>query len=303
MIVNKFNFNLLRSLDALISEQNVTRAAARLNVTQSAMSSSLNQLRILFNDELLVRCQHGMLPTPKAQQLALKIKPLIHSIHELREDVQFIAKTSTKTFHLALTEMVAKALLPKLMSAFNKQAPDARIEVNIIDNATDQTSLLIDPKFELYIGYAGSLPKNFQQQFLRELDCVCIGKKGNPFLKGQLTLEKYISAQHMYICAADHAGFSDTDTFLQMKNKKRNIQLTVPNVMTGLDILKNATLPYIATTTKYAVSIYDEDKEFSVKELPFKLPSSYLNQIWHQRFEHDDAHIWLRSLVHNILTE
>lgn len=299
MDISKFNLNLLRSLDALISEQNVTRAAERLNITQSAMSSSLNQLRSVFNDDLLVRCQHGMLLTPRAQELSRKIKPIMHKINALTQNqYQFDPATSDRTFCLAMTDFACLVFLEPLLAHLKKEAPNVRITVRPLDNSVDQTTLLADPKNELYLGYASTTPKNFQQQHVLEISSVCVANKNHPLMQKKMTMADYLNAEHLAVAVAGHGGFSDTDAYLQIMGKKRKIRLSVPHALNAVDILPETDL--IATLPIQSLDAFFDTSQVKYQPIPFTFPLGQLNQIWHQRFEHDQGHTWLRETIYQI---
>jgi DNA-binding transcriptional LysR family regulator len=299
MNINDFNVNLLRALDALISEQNVTRAAKLLNITQSAMSSSLAQLRKIFNDDLLVRCQHGMLLTPRAQELSQKIKPIMQQINRLtRRTTQFNPATCNRLIQIVMTDFACSVLIEPLIKELAAKAPGMHLDIRPLDNARDPTSLLANPQNELFIGYSGSTPKNFQYQRIREIQSVVVARRDHPLMLKKMSMNDYLNADHLAIEAAGHDGFSNTDAYLQIMGEQRKICLTVPHTLIAVNTLPHTSL--IVTMPKDIMSAFEVPEIIAYQDMPFTFPAGYLSQIWHQRFEYDLAHLWLRETINDV---
>ncbi|MDF1797298.1 MAG: LysR family transcriptional regulator [Coxiellaceae bacterium] len=301
MNISQFNFNLLRALDALISEQNVTRASKLLNITQSAMSSSLNQIRDVFEDELLVRCQHGMILTPRAQELSKQIKPIMQQINALTQGANhFNPKQSTRSFCIGMTDFACSILLERWLDFVKKEAPHIEIDVRPIDNSIDQANKLGDPSVELFLGFSGSVPKNFMQENIFEIDCIVVAKKGHPLMKKKISMKEYLEAEHLEITFAGHSGFSNTNAYLQIMGEQRNIRLSVPHTLVAIDILPHTNL--LATMPEQALAAFGKNAPVDYQMMPFNFPIGFLSQIWHQRFDQDPAHQWLRDTLKLVAT-
>lgn len=296
MNINQFNFNLLRALDALISEQNVTRASRLLNITQSAMSSSLNQLRDVFEDELLVRCQHGMILTPRAQELSKQIKPIMQQINALTQGAStFNPKQADREFCIGMTDFACSILLEPWLEFLNKEAPNIAVNIRPIDNSVDQANKLADPSVELFLGYAGAMPKNFLQENIFEIDCLCVARKDHPLMKKKIDMQEYLTAEHLEISFAGHSGFSNTNAYLQIMGEERKIRLSVPHTLIAIAILPLTNL--LATMPQQALSAFENKSDISYQAMPFNFPVGFMSQIWHQRFDQDPAHQWLRGSI------
>ena len=132
----KIDLNLLISLQVLIQEQSVSRAAERLYITQPAMSKTLSRLRELFDDPLFTRSSHGMRPTPRTQELARQLDGVLAGIHQLVAGSRFNPQTFVGEVSLALSEYIGLALLPDLMASLENQAP--HLSVRVISRAENQ---------------------------------------------------------------------------------------------------------------------------------------------------------------------
>lgn len=123
------DLNLLKTLDALLDERSVTRAAARLALTQPAVSGMLNRLRDYFDDPLFIRAPHGMVPTTRAEALAAPVKRILADIDVLLQPVAFAPNTARLTFTLAATDYALRAVVVPFIAALKTQAPGIRVRV------------------------------------------------------------------------------------------------------------------------------------------------------------------------------
>ena len=120
------DLNLLKTLDALLDERSVTRAAARLALTQPAVSGMLNRLRDYFDDPLFIRAPHGMVPTTRAEALAAPVKRILADIDVLLQPVAFDPNTARLTFTLAATDYALRAVVVPFIAALKTQARHTR---------------------------------------------------------------------------------------------------------------------------------------------------------------------------------
>src|SRR5690349_13212552 len=124
MDIRKLDLNLLVLFDALITESNVTRAANRVHLSQSAMSSALNRLRDIFQDPLLVRVARGMEPTRKARELIVPIREALAKIETaVTRTVPSDVSVVERTFSIAASEYVSFVVMPSLSRQLEKLAP------------------------------------------------------------------------------------------------------------------------------------------------------------------------------------
>lgn len=123
------DLNLLKTLDALLDERSVTRAAARLALTQPAVSGMLNRLRDYFEDPLFIRAPHGIVPTTRAEAMAAPVKRILADIDELLQPIAFDPLTATFTFTLAATDYALRAVIVPFIAALKVQAPGIRVRV------------------------------------------------------------------------------------------------------------------------------------------------------------------------------
>lgn len=138
--LNKIDLNLLISLQVLLEEKSVSRAARRLFITQPAMSKTLTRLRALFGDELFTRCSHGMQPTPRAIELTSGLNDILGDISHLLAGPRFDSHSFNGEVTLALSEYIGVALLPRLTEQLHSQAP--RLNLRVITRIEHQMEAL-----------------------------------------------------------------------------------------------------------------------------------------------------------------
>lgn len=288
------NLNLLMALDALLAEGNVTHAAERLGVTQSAMSHSLRQLRDIFEDPLLVRGPSGMVPTERARSLQ---EPLRRGLAELSRALRgassFDPASSSRTFTIAMGDMFALLLLPPLLEIARREAPGMDLTIRPTDGRRDPELLHageIDGAIAVLLGDRASIRSKrlFTERF------VCIVRKGHPQAKGPLSLDLFVQLPHALISPrGSGAGF--VDEALAKIGRQRRIALRVPYFLAAPFVIARSDL--VLTLPERIARELAEGLPLDILPPPLELAgfSSYL--IWHERDEADPAHAWLRGAI------
>ncbi len=151
MSFRTFDLNLLRIFDAVMTEQNLTRAAERLATTQPAVSNALKRLRETLDDELLVRTAHGMKPTARAEELWPAVRSALSSLEAAIAPENFDVSETHATFRLAMADSTASLLLPRLMRAIKEEAPG--LDIRMLPLTTrDPRAMLLQSDIDMAIG-------------------------------------------------------------------------------------------------------------------------------------------------------
>lgn len=176
--INQMDLNLLRVLDAVGIEKNTVRAAAKLGLTQPAVSHALNRLRDIFGDRLFVRASRGVVPTPLAQSLQNPVREIVSKAEVLfLGSALFNPLTTQKHFKIATTDYFEQIKFPVLIQIFQHQAPLSTLIASSTRGALPEKELESGELDLAIAGFYGEIPPRFFKQKIFEDDFVCIGRK------------------------------------------------------------------------------------------------------------------------------
>jgi DNA-binding transcriptional LysR family regulator len=299
MDVRSVDLNLLIALDALLSERNVTRAAVRLNLSQSAMSAALARLRTLFDDPLLLRTAGGMLPTAKGLELAAPVKQVLDDISQLiRRPGGFDPATAEVTYTIAASDYVEYTVLPRLVDRLEAQAPRVRLAVRPMDFGTVARQLEAG-EVDLGILGAGFAPSTARSRPLYSERFVAVVRKGHPRLPGPLTLDEFCALDHLLVSPSGGSFTAQTDEALAAIGRQRRVRLSVPHFLLVPEILARSNM--IAVLPERLAQGYRD--RFDVLEVPLAMAPFTIAAIWHERTHRDPALAWLRATLAELMSE
>ncbi len=298
MDLYRINLNLLIALDQLLTEKSVTKAAEKLSITQAAMSNNLQQLRELFSDELLVREKHHMLLTRYARELQPKLHQIIEEVRTLIVNGQrFCPEKSERMFKIGVPDYMAPLIMPKLLAYLHKHAPGIKIVLTSIQYLAGSEPFE-KGDYDLAIGKLFTASPSVQTQFLFKDPLVCIlNPKHALAKKKKLSLEDYIQAEHIAICA-DNTPFavSIVEQALARLGIARSVKFSLPFIMPIFKLIEQSTT-LLGTVIKSMADLYQDNKKFLIKPLPFSAPEVEFYLAWHQRSDNDLGHRWLREII------
>ncbi|MEB0773210.1 LysR family transcriptional regulator [Citrobacter portucalensis] len=290
--IRTLDLNLLKTLDALLDERSVTRAAQRLSLTQPAVSGMLNRLRDYFDDPLFSRTPHGIVPTLRAQQLAAPVKRILSDIDILLKPTQFDPLTAALTFTVAATDYALKAVIVPFIAALRVRAPGIRVRVIPVEPVL-LTTQFEQGKIDLALLTPDSTPDNLHSRALYDEEYVCLMRHAHPDAGGPLTLDRFCALEHVLVSYEGESFWGVTDEALASVGRQRQIGLSVSSFLVLPDIL--AISDMIAVVP--ARLAYD-DPRMHVLSPPLPIAGFTKSMAWHERTHRDAAHQWLRNLVH-----
>lgn len=288
------NLNLLVALGALIEEANVTRAAERLGVTQSAMSHNLRQLREVLGDRLLVRGPRGMLLTPRAEALR---GPLRRGLGELARvvtgQVGWTPASDARVFRIAAGDYVSVEVLPPLIERLTREAPGVDLDVRATD-ARAGAGALEAGELDVLVGLDPGEAPGLRRRALLSDGFACLARVGHPEIAGALDIEQYCRLPHVLISPRGDAG-SIVDTALAKRGRRRRVALRVPYFLVAPLVVARSDMILTAPTrlARELAAHYP----LQILEAPLALPRFTLHLIWHERFDDEPAHRWLREAM------
>lgn len=289
------DLNLLPVFEALFRHGSVTRAAAEIGLTQSAMSSALGRLRRQLDDPLFVNTRAGMLPTPRALELAPLLTEALATVRgALGARDAFDPRRTRRTLRIYMTDVGELVLLPKLMRYLHEHSPVMRLETAQLP-ASELAVRLETGDIDLAVGYVPQLRDNIRRARLFEERYVCMTRPDHPLGRSApLTLKEYLAARHVLI-ASMGSGHQILERTLTERGMEENVALRVPHFVV---------VPLIVASTDLIVSLPSRVAEASarlvkvkVHPLPAPLPSFDVSLYWHARVENDAANRWLRNAM------
>lgn len=288
------DLNLLVALRALLEEHHVTRAALRIGVSQPAMSNALTRLRLTFDDELLVRTPSGMEPTERALELQRPLKRILHEIERVLErDGDFSPSRTVRVFRLRMGDLHDVLFLPSIMSTIEQTAPGISLSVVYMTPA-ETIDAIANDDIDLAVSVGLDHPKTIRSVDFYEDRLVCVMRPGHPAASEPLTLETYLSLDHIKVAQsrADHRFIDDE---LARRNVVRRVPLQVQHWLVAPEIVRHTDL--VSATWERIAGNFSKNGELICQPLPFG-PGKFMFKIyWHRRYDNNSAHRWLRSIV------
>ncbi len=298
MELARLDLNLLLVFHHLLRENRVSAVATVLGMSQPAVSSALGRLRASLGDELFLRTQRGMEPTPYAQQLAEPVAAALEGLQQaLNVRASFDPATSQRSFTLAMTDVGEMYFLPVLMDALAQAAPGVTLNVVAVTSASLKDDMA-SGRTDLALGLLPQLQAGFFQQALFRQPYVCLMREGHPLASANaLTLPDFAATDHVRVIAAG-TGHGRVDEALERQGLQRRIRLTVPHYVALGDVLGHSDL--IATVPERFAQRVTRPFGLTTRALPLTVDGSVIHQFWHARLHKDPGHQWLRTQLTTI---
>jgi DNA-binding transcriptional LysR family regulator len=291
--LHSVHLNLLVAFDALLEERSVTRAAARVGVTQPAMSNSLSQLRALFDDPLFRRQRHGLAPTPRALELGPAIRRGLSSLQAALEPPRFDPARDERTFILAASDYMEFVLVPPLLTALSRSAPGISLEVRPWGLHRVPEGLA-ENEFQFMLGFYDEVPPRHRHQILMEDEYVCVVRRDHPRVGRKLTLERYLELGHVLVSQRSDSPGS-VDRALARRGQKRRIVTRVSHFLMVPMLIARTDL--VAAISRRVAEPFAKPLGLRLLEPPVPLPRGRLGMVWHEQLDLDPAHRFLRETI------
>jgi DNA-binding transcriptional LysR family regulator len=287
------DLNLLVVLDALAVERNVTRAARRVGLTQSAMSNALRRLRRLFDDELYLRTPRGMEPTPRGLELVDGVRQTLRQAERLfATDLGFDPATSRRAFTGRMSDLVGYLALPGIAARLRERAP--LMTLDVLHMAPERAlQALGDHQLDFAISMGLEHASAILSDALMQDRMCCVMGPRHPLATRRLTLDRFLEARHLRV-AMSPTDKRFVDDALAARDLRRNVVMTVPHWMLIPPLLQSCDLVAVVSR-RFAARLAPAG--ILTKALPFESPPFEWMVYWHRRDDQSAAHRWLRELV------
>lgn len=291
--LRRLDLNLLRTLHVLLDEGQVSRAARRLALTQSAVSHSLQRLREHFDDPLLVRRGQRMVPTPRALELQGPLRQILAAIEQMVGPAEFDPAGARGTLRIATTDYGLSMLLPHVLSALAKAAPHLSIAYAHLG---DDTFEHLKTGF-LDLALTGQESyRDMQTETLFTERFVVLTRPDHPLVGRPLTVDDFAAWPHVLVDVV-HSRLFGIDRNLKRFGKRRQIALRVPHFLSAPFFAQGSDL--IVPVPERLAALYASSLDLAIHEPPPELDGGRFDyvQMWHDRRTNDPLHTWLRTLV------
>jgi DNA-binding transcriptional LysR family regulator len=290
------DLNLLVVFDAIMMERSVTRAGQRLGLSQPAISHALTRLRHMLRDELFVRSPSGMMPTPRAEQLATPIRIALDGLQQSLEPVQFEPSKATTTFHIAVDNYAAIVLVAPIAALVARIAPGVTLDfrpsgtLNVLDQL-DRSEL------NLAIGPSGVQGERFSHRRLLQDQFVVVYRKGHPAAKArEFSTDRLTTLAQLEISSAQFgADFIDSGPGRSkpgLKPAMRAPFLSAAQILATSDLVSVLPLNVARNMTRSHQLVF---RPLSRSPRPIEAA-----MIWLRRLDNQPAHAWLRDVISRV---
>ena len=290
--LRELDLNLLISLDVLIAEASVTKAAEKLNMSQSTMSYSLKRLRAILNDDILIRTSREMEVTPYARQISDRIRQILVEIQStLLEKETFNPATAKETFKIAASDYVEATIGLSLIQQINTQAPGIRIRISNLEKET-VLDTLDDNRIDIVINPGLPIKSWHVEENLYREEFVCVFRDDNSV--GELSPSDYLERPHILVSLRD--DFKGAyDKILENQQQSRRIIWSTTHFMAVPFLIANSDC--VALIPNRMAQQCAKAMNLKLLPPPIAIEGFTVSMVWHQRNRNNPTHQWLRQQI------
>ncbi|PFG45329.1 LysR family transcriptional regulator [Vibrio sp. ES.051] len=283
------DLNLLTVFDAVMQEQNITRAAHNLGMSQPAVSNAVARLKVMFNDELFMRQGRGIQPTQRARQLFGPIRQALQLIRNELPSSVFLPESSNRLFKLAICSPCDMRFAPKIMEKVNQQAPNVQLH---LDAEFDRllSERMRYQEIDFVIDYARFDEQGFSSTEIFKDELVVIASKTHSRIRGSVTTEQLLNEKHAKLSQVHGQRSFSEQAYRELDCQAAYEGSSLSNLLyvVGQSELVTIAPRWMAENAVNSDQLQILDFPCANKEI-----SGYLS--WHESSEKDKGHIWLRD--------
>ncbi len=295
---SRLDLNLLVSLDVLLEEKSVGAAAARLHLSEPAMSRTLARIRKALGDPVLVRSGRAMVPTPRALAVHAEVHELVERATMVFTERNLDLAALDRTFTFRADDSIIAVAAAALLGRMRGEAPGVVIR-SLPEGAADSGALR-EGRIDLEIGVIEGRPPDIAVEPLLEDPGVGVVRAGHPLLGGTMTPKRFAAAEHL--TTSRRGRFEGPiDAALAERGLRRRVVASAPSFSSALLILLTTDLVGRAGRSLHAPLI--ERLGLVAFDFPVRVPPVSLAMAWHRRYDTDAAHVWLRGCVRDVFAD
>ncbi len=291
------DLSLLVIFDAIMTEGAITRAADRLNITQPAVSNAVGRMRAIWKDDLFIKQGRNIRPTLFAQNLWAQVQRPLEEIEDAINPKGFDPATSHRVFRIAATDLMVDLAWADLRQHLEADAPGIGIQTVPYTIANGE-SLLVGATVDVLIGANNLMPPMDTSEFLIALDYVCVMRSDHALAKAELTLERFVEADHLLVSlSGDTLGY--TDTVLAEHGLQRRVAMTLNNFASAANVLERSNL--VCVLPSVTVNALVASGALVARPTPVPVPGPTISMFWHKRVDRDPGNMWLRGVLKSLM--
>jgi DNA-binding transcriptional LysR family regulator len=289
----KLDLEWLQVFEEVYRTRSISRAAEHLGIGQASASVAIQKLRDHFGDALFSRTPAGMQPTAFAGEIRADIATVLDLLLKARHaHTDFDAARAQRTFRLCATDIRLFVMLPRLVTAVARVAPEVRLQADLMSEETAR--LMVEGRIELAIGHLPNVESGFVQRTLLDEDFVCLVSAHHPRIRAPLTLEALAAERHVQV-SVQGTGPSIVNKVLAERGFPADPPLLVGSYLpVGRIVAESELVAHVPRSLGLALA---EREAIQVLDSPIDFPSYPVRLYWHERFQADAGHAWLRQLI------
>jgi DNA-binding transcriptional LysR family regulator len=293
----RLDLNLLVTLETLLVEQNVTKAATRLHLSQPAVSAQLNRLRHEFDDPLLIPAQRGMTPTAKALEL---LDPLRQALDQVRAAVarhrNFDPAKARLTVAIACTDYLQAAVVKPLVLKLRTRAPGVRVALRNLD-MPQLNAQMARGDVDLALMTPQAAPPGLRTRHLFDERYVLIGRRNHPRLREGITVKEFAQLEHVIVSLGDGGFVTAVDDALAALGHRRNVVLSAASFLFVPEIVSQS--DFVALVPERLVR--DRAAKLKLVDCPFPVEGFAVGMVWHERSHGHSGQRWIREAIVSLI--
>jgi DNA-binding transcriptional LysR family regulator len=293
----RLDLNLLVTLETLLVEQNVTKAATRLHLSQPAVSAQLSRLRREFDDPLLIPAQRGMTPTAKAIEL---LDPLRQALDQVRATLathrNFDPAKAKLTVAIACTDYLQAAVVKPLVVELRTRAPGVRVALRNLDTPQLEAQMARGD-VDLALMTPQAAPPSLRTRHLFDERYVLIGRRNHPRLQDGITVEEFAQLEHVIVSLGGGGFVTPVDNALATLGHSRNAVLSAASFLFVPEIVSQS--DFVALVPERLV--HDRTDKLKLIDCPFPVEGFAVGMVWHERSHGHSGQRWIREAIVSVI--
>ena len=290
------DLSLLRAFDALMRESHVTRAAERLELSQSSMSAALARLREMFKDDLLVRTGTGLVPTEAALALWPRVQDALTAVDRVTAPTgMFEPAQAELTFRLIVIDYIDLLIMPLVLHRLRLEAPHVKVQF-LQTNPRHFGDMLAAGDLDLALTYFPNSPEYLKGRDLFSDRFVTLCAASHPVLQQELDVQSFCALPHVTIEPDSSQIYNvQIDSALAPHGQRRRVQMIKPSFLALPFVLESSDM--VACVPARLARRMKRMAAVDMFDIPLDLPRFEVRMLWHPRTQNSPAHAWFRELV------